>query len=271
MCVIIYKPKGSYLTIEDIKRAWDRNSHGAGYTRISKETIETKKGFMTYESFEEECHKQNLLSKDHKVVMHFRIATHGAINVENCHPFYNKKGTRILYHNGMVCGFGSKDLSDTKDFFESIISKITPEATIKLLELAGSSARYLMIEDGNIEMYGNWVKRHGCHYSNSFSFPYEAPKTTYGNIYPVKYNQKSFFDEDEVFDKKEFKRYNDSKLFSEDDIDEEELDIPIFDFCEDCGEPCSIKTLETQDWMCDLCLNNYINNEVENISTNKEK
>jgi hypothetical protein len=284
MCVIIYKPLGETISLETVQQAWERNSDGAGYTKMTSAFTTTKKGFMSWKSFRKEFKKEGLGSSKIECVMHFRIATHGAINPTNCHPFYTPDGTRVLYHNGMVSGFGNKDYSDTRDFFESVISKIDRKSTEKVLTLAGTQAKYLMIEDGVVNIYGDWKEEKGCFFSNLFFKPYVyignhySPKKSAGVSWLKPYSaqqQSSFFDKDKndspeavntiqsssgiAYPEDYEEDYNGGSFFQDDDLSYNEKGDPI---CNSCEEVFRRVELKQYDGMCSSCFNQYISEEV---------
>ncbi len=53
-------------------------------------------------------------------LIHFRIASHGSICYENCHPFMMDDGGAMI-HNGMLPFSADRTKSDTKEFAENIV------------------------------------------------------------------------------------------------------------------------------------------------------
>lgn len=118
MCIIICKPAGVELPPqEELARCFDSNRDGFGMAyHIPGDThVIVKKGAMTLEGV------YSLLSalesehptKDMDMLLHFRIATEGAICAANCHPFpvssneENLQSTFIrtkiaMAHNGVL-------------------------------------------------------------------------------------------------------------------------------------------------------------------------
>ena len=80
--------------------------------------LHVEKGFFTFASFLQ-AYKPH---KGKKCVLHFRIKTHGDVNVENSHPF-NISDNLAFVHNGIITGVVEKDKtkSDTWHFNESIL------------------------------------------------------------------------------------------------------------------------------------------------------
>jgi len=116
MCIAIAKPEGVDLFDNVLKNCFENNSDGAGFAYVDGDKIKIRKGFFTLKDFKEayEDHKSKQL------LLHFRIRTHGDVNVHNCHPFFVTP-TLAMIHNGVITGFGSASKSDTLDFIEKII------------------------------------------------------------------------------------------------------------------------------------------------------
>lgn len=165
MCVIIHKKKKTNIGIDDLKLAWDNNPHGAGFSIFLGDRIDTKKGFMKFEDLIKALKEYEFNS--HELILHFRIATHGAVNPENCHPFICHDTKSVFYHNGIVSGFGHKNLSDTKHFFESVLLKLEPKERNIILETYSGSNKFIFIDNnGKINKFGNFEKWKGLYCSN---------------------------------------------------------------------------------------------------------
>ena len=86
MCIVIYQPKGKQVQKAILQKAFENNPDGAGFmVQKDKEAPYMMKGFFDFDKF----YKSYLpFSKgDYNVAIHFRIATHGTVNKDNCHPF----------------------------------------------------------------------------------------------------------------------------------------------------------------------------------------
>jgi hypothetical protein len=112
-------------------------------------------------------------------VLHFRIATHGKIGIENCHPFYAGPDSAIV-HNGIINNIGattSGERSDTRIFAEEFLSYLPRNwyrniGTRRLVEaLIGYSKIVMLNTDGHVEIinpeYGEWDKETGRWFSGS--------------------------------------------------------------------------------------------------------
>ena len=96
MCLIIASPEGKVPTRGVIEQGWKDNSDGWGLMHSNGSEIVINKGL----NFD---HLKPLLDNlnGSPYVLHYRWATHGNKNIDNCHPF---QVTKQLYmaHNGVI-------------------------------------------------------------------------------------------------------------------------------------------------------------------------
>jgi len=173
MCVIIAKPKGASIPDYEIESCWKLNDDGAGIAWAEGGKVHIKKGFMQLKDF-----KTFWSSKDWTnipAILHFRIATHGAVNKENCHPFWVHEKSLAFAHNGVFHQFGSAKKSDTVEFNNKILRQIPKNfirnsgIRIMLEDFCGIGSKIAFInKDGVIDIVreedGFWSG--GCWYSN---------------------------------------------------------------------------------------------------------
>lgn len=96
MCLIIASQNGA-LTDESIVRlGFADNPDSWGIMTSNGRRVITKKGFA-WDDFEREYTRIN----GDPYVIHFRYATHGAIDLGNCHPFQVSSGL-YMAHNGVI-------------------------------------------------------------------------------------------------------------------------------------------------------------------------
>lgn len=87
MCVIIHnKPSSRILTKEEFTQSFNRNPHGFGLMYSKDEEIVVEKSLDLTESYKM-YQKAYADCKGGNLVTHFRMATHGSIKLDNCHPF----------------------------------------------------------------------------------------------------------------------------------------------------------------------------------------
>lgn len=123
MCIAIYKPENRVLLKRVLKNCFLHHHHGAGYVmhNARKRTLTLHKGFFSFNSLWNSI-KDN---QNNKMIVHFRWATHGEHNKENCHPFMvNDK--LAFAHNGVIRNvkIWDKTLSDTWHFCEAILKPL---------------------------------------------------------------------------------------------------------------------------------------------------
>lgn len=123
MCIAIVKPKDKTISKETLRTCFNGNPDGAGFAYVKDNKIYINK-FMEFDKFYDEYvvheHESNML-------IHFRIATHGGVNLDNTHPF-KLNDRMVLIHNGIISGYGEKKdggLSDTRDFIDKVIGNIS--------------------------------------------------------------------------------------------------------------------------------------------------
>lgn len=179
MCIIALKPAGISIPETTLKNMWDNNDDGAGFMYADRGTVRVVKGLMKFEDF---LAAYKRVGEHRKIVMHFRIKTHGAVSAELTHPFWIRKGDLAMVHNGVISTVGSAissyngTESDTS-LYAKILSHRYPdprealdnEAEItRIVSEIGWSKLVFLDNDGEHiivnEKSGDWVD--GCWFSN---------------------------------------------------------------------------------------------------------
>ena len=123
------------------------------------------KGFFNFTDF----YDAYVQHKDLSMIIHLRMATLGEVGTPNCHPFDLKNGF-MAAHNGIISGYGNKDVSDTREFLKK---KVTACRIMNDLDGIGKEIGLgnkiaFMHPDGKIsianETMGHWLE--GVWYSN---------------------------------------------------------------------------------------------------------
>lgn len=184
MCIAILKPKDKTISKEILETCSKNNPDGMGFACIQDNKVYMYK-FMDFDDFYDEYIKHE---NNSTMIIHFRIATHGKVEVKNCHPF--KLNHRMaLIHNGVISGYGDKELkTDTQDFIEKVIGNISWKEwkNPSFRQLVGNAIGYskfcILDVSGNYyiinENKGSWDN--GVWYSNSSYKPKEVKTyTTY--------------------------------------------------------------------------------------------
>lgn len=165
MCVIVTAVPGSMPDPEDILSMCEANPDGGGISwwdgkrlRVFKNTDGLKVvGFIF-------SHWDRL--KSAPCLIHFRLATHGGVVPENCHPFRTERG--YVAHNGIAWDFEDGPYeSDTKNMVhawidsgydntvfkgQGYVALITPHGCLKWLE-----GEPVLLRQGVMVSNMNWI------------------------------------------------------------------------------------------------------------------
>lgn len=198
MCLIAIKKQGSKLPKEKHLRAAERrNPDGIGVMtwKPGEKVVRIKKDFKNVGELLE-WQAANVKEEDIYVV-HFRYATHGVKDAGNRHPFpvtqekellrkTNLSCSAAVAHNGVLSNVPRHQLySDTQKFVlsvlgsPSIINNIADRAVQLLIaDFIGGDRVVVLLGDGSMYRFGNWVKKGGILYSNEgfISYEYTKPK-----------------------------------------------------------------------------------------------
>jgi gamma-glutamylcyclotransferase (GGCT)/AIG2-like uncharacterized protein YtfP len=170
MCIIIHKPKAGIIPANILDNAETKNADGFGITFL--DTMETFKT-MDYD-------KARVMAENERpFVLHYRYATVGDVNEENCHPFPAKDG--VMYSNGTVADLGNKKQSDTAVVAEMLDR--TPKKYWKDM-LSMSEVRFAIINGkGEVSRFGKWHHRNGVFYSKDNCFGWHNTRATVAPYY----------------------------------------------------------------------------------------
>ena len=172
MCIIAAVPAGVPLPDKATrKRMWDKNRDGAGYMTIKNGSLEVRKGFMTFESFEEFVEN---LDPSQPRVLHHRIGTNGANTPENTHPWVIQHEVSAICHNGII-GWLANDrtVSDSKKLSDLMVGYAmgSPEhrmilkhaigAGNKVVYMNNKASVYIINEEAGVWDNGVWYSNHG--------------------------------------------------------------------------------------------------------------
>jgi hypothetical protein len=181
MCVAIVKPRNKGIKKRHLKACYDGNPHGCGFAYAHKGTVEIVKGVWNWEEF---WAKYKELSH-HSLLIHFRWATSGDKDDDNCHPWTMQQGKYALIHNGVLSIKRSyKSLSDTGNWVKLVMEPMLASgvpfndpAFVFLVEEAIGSFNKFAVMDGKgqvciyNEQQGEWHR--GVWFSND---GYKTPK-----------------------------------------------------------------------------------------------
>lgn len=201
MCVIVHLEPKKTLSKKILENCYSTNPHGWGIMQVRNGQIDTVRGMGDFNAFYAAWREAD---EEAERAIHFRIRTHGATNVDNCHPF---KVTPDLYlmHNGVIqTHIVDNTMSDTYNFCRHELNPMVapwPEAhkEPRFLEMVtdrtGGSRLLLMHRDGTILKIrpSQWSEREGCSFSNASSF-YERTQSYGRNTH---YNHGNYWDNDD--------------------------------------------------------------------------
>lgn len=207
MCILIHHPKDACFSAAQIADFYSKNSDGFGaIVKKTNGTIEVIKSIGTLAEIEDLYYDQVACNE---AVIHFRMKTHGEIDIANCHPYEVVPGIWMA-HNGVLRTGNAKDpkMSDTWHYIQDYLKPMlqahpelmTNEGFINFVgDHIGPSNKFaLMNEKGDVSIinresgYDFWDLGNQdltVWYSNTYAFsPYQHgfmsyPKysgTTYG-------------------------------------------------------------------------------------------
>lgn len=182
MCLIIFSPTGALVDRSVFDHAHLGNPHGIGV--MSRWGVHKFFGLMAEE--DAWCHLSQLAESRVPYGIHFRLATHGEVTAENCHPFHAPNSDAVVMHNG-VLGMPTTDptsaRSDTSLFVERHMAGAPgPEANSygkyyrSISRIIGRHNMFLIFHTltGEFticnESSGEWADEHW--YSNPFYLPW---------------------------------------------------------------------------------------------------
>lgn len=124
MCIILTCPANETIPDSFLKNGYENNPDSWGIMFSKNGVLFSEKAASCFSEFETAWKN---VPFDAPKAVHFRIATHGAINRENAHPFFVNDSLALM-HNGIIpIQIKNKKFSDTWHFtneVRKIISKL---------------------------------------------------------------------------------------------------------------------------------------------------
>ena len=125
MCIAILKKPNGIITKAELQNCFTNNPDMCGFAFVHNKKVYISKGYKNFEEFY--AYYNEVASRnDRNILIHFRIATSGGVNTENCHPFYVHEGKLALIHNGVISGMGATkeegSKNDTRIFVDRYIA-----------------------------------------------------------------------------------------------------------------------------------------------------
>lgn len=172
MCLLIIKPAGVDIAPDVTLRAVDAHPDGFGLAYAANGRVHTIKGVGIAAK---DIIDVIAARRDDTCIVHWRMATHGRVIYDNAHPFDLADGG-ALAHNGVLSGFGSREVSDTRDFVARIMAHVVGPRAIRrakpLLNHIIRGSRMATIHPGGdvVRLGEGWIKRDGLIASNTSGF-----------------------------------------------------------------------------------------------------
>lgn len=126
-----------------------------------------------------------------QLIMHFRLATHGSVKRDNCHPFYDGETGTWFAHNGVLNVRPKRDTTDSETAFRELFVPYIKQYGLNADEtrytirqvLANTSSKFAFLQGEDLQLFGEYkqLANGGCWYSN-LRFMY------YMNDYRTRYN-----------------------------------------------------------------------------------
>lgn len=182
MCLIITQPAGLTLSRSDLLDIFARNGDGFGIMRAHRGTLHTWRMVGDAADMLDLYHAH---AAGRACVLHWRMATHGEINVDNAHPFTLTRDVAVV-HNGMLdIGTPTQGKSDTWHMAQHVLAPIARDNPNALFNadmvhaLGGMIGRNNKLvfqhADGRVAIVNRsaGVDYRGCWYSNTYAW--DAP------------------------------------------------------------------------------------------------
>lgn len=202
MCLLIYASPNSAPTKKSLRRAAVHNPDGFGFAINNGKDVLYGKGMDIEDTIKEFFAVRERFPDSH-ALFHLRITTHGATNLDNCHPFVVDDGI-VLAHNGMLPIKEQDGKSDTRLFAEEWLPTMgvkemldTPEGFADLEQFASGSKLAILSSNPALdhpfylvnEKLGHW--KQGVWYSNS-SYTKNYGKYLYSSVSTTSYSRGTY-------------------------------------------------------------------------------
>lgn len=190
MCIAILNATGS-LERKTFGTCWYNNPDGAGIAYVENDEVKIIKEMRS----PDRLYQHYKALRQHNplpMIVHFRIATSGLVDKENCHPFDIRPGLAMA-HNGILENVhASATASDTRVFISEVLAGLPEdfldnEAIQRLIAGFIDTSKLVFLDRHGIfhiinEHLGHWDKAHrnwfsNHSYSRMFSYSYGTHAT----------------------------------------------------------------------------------------------
>lgn len=124
MCIIAVTEHPQLLPKDVLEQCWNNNNHGAGISYVDRGQLKIVKELGSFKKWWHlfQKHRDRAIANESPMILHFRIASHGSISVNNIHPFFVNKNL-VLAHNGVLPIKEDGKKSDTRTFVDQVLKK----------------------------------------------------------------------------------------------------------------------------------------------------
>lgn len=180
MCIIVAKPAGVPLPpLATLRQCFRSNPDGAGYMVARGDRVDIRKGFMDLQSLLDALEAEGDITGQ-GAVLHFRIATHGGISEQCCHPFPVSERLEDLTltrasaslgaaHNGVIQSmspYAGPGRSDSMEYIRRVLAPLCQmmpgfmrnRAALNLIENTLGGRLALLEPDGTITTVGDFAE-----------------------------------------------------------------------------------------------------------------
>jgi len=185
MCLLIYAQPNSAPTKKSLRRAAVQNPDGFGFAINNGKQVLYGKGMDIEDTIKEFFAVRERFPDSH-ALFHLRITTHGATNLDNCHPFVVDDGI-VLAHNGMLPIKEENGKSDTRQFAEEWLPTMgvkemldTPEGFTDLEKFATGSKLAILSSNPLLDQPYYIVNEHLGHWKDGVWYSNNSYTKNYG-------------------------------------------------------------------------------------------
>jgi predicted glutamine amidotransferase len=199
MCLIAVKDKNKKLPDKTyLYNGYQNNPNGVGIAILKKGNpfIHIKKDFKNFEEFWLYISKN--VKEEDLLIIHFRLATAGLVDIGNRHPFPITKNINLLrkselysryamVHNGVINKYSyHKKLSDSQKFIMDILTGVKHKLGYKpIKKLIGgflNGDKLAIIANGELILIGKFTEDKGILWSNEgYKAVYRISTSKYEN------------------------------------------------------------------------------------------
>lgn len=180
MCLILHQRKGYTLPRTELITICTKNSDGFGLMYSHRGQLFTLRMVGTLSETLDAYYKY---AAGRDCLLHWRMRTHGNVNIQNAHPFVLGESEVALMHNGVLdCGTPHEDMSDsyhTAEYLFKPIAESTPDLLFQphFIEVMGGligTANKIVVMDrkGQVAIINRsgGVMHDGCWFSNTYAW-----------------------------------------------------------------------------------------------------